>query len=194
MKGLLFLSVFLSAAVFFGCSNQSPVSATGSQNSTVAVTAAQWNSYNQSQKDMTVYSVALYYVNSVNDNCKAFVQMVYNSASGGAVTIPGTANNQYSWNPGGSYIVNRNITDITQVGSIDIIQMYIYVSVNKVMTWTPHTAIVVSKDANQMIWLDANWLTNSNKQGIVGTHSVTFAQFRSWTSPSGAGFTVYHVH
>jgi hypothetical protein len=194
VKVLLFLSVFLSSAVFFSCSNQNPISNVGSVNSTEAVTATQWNGYNQSQKDMTILSAALSYAGQLNNNCKIFVQTVVNSASGGVVTVPGTADNKYSWKTLPSNIVDRSITDIAQVGSIDIIQMYIYVSISGVMTWTPHTAFVVSKDATKMTWLDANWLRNSNKQGIVGTHDVTFAQFRNWTSPGGAGFTVYHVH
>jgi hypothetical protein len=142
----------------------------------------------QAQKDLTILSVAEYFIGSSNGNCKLFVDTVVGRASNGIVVIPTTATNQYSWNSGSSYVVNRNITDITKVGSMDIIQMYLYVSVNGVMTYTPHTTINVSSDGTQMTWIDANWTA-----GKVTSHIVTFAQFKTWVSYAKTGFTVYHI-
>jgi hypothetical protein len=192
MKSQLFLSVFVSSAIFFGCSNQSPVSVSSSGNSAVAVTAADWNGFNQSKKDMTIFSVAMSYIGQANNNCKLFVCTVVNTASGGAVTIPGTADkpNQYMWKTLPGNIVNKNINDIANVAPMDIIQMYYYPGA--AYGWTTHTAIVVSKTSTQMTWLDANFKKNAAGVMVVATHDVTFSQFRNW-SPAGAGFTVYHV-
>jgi uncharacterized protein (UPF0333 family) len=187
-KVIGFFSLSLLVAML-GCSNQViPLSVSRVQNSTVAATG--WNSMTQAQKDATILSVAEYFIGSTNGNCKLFVDTVVGRASNKVVTIPGTdPNKQYFWyNDPSGHVVNRNITDITKVGSMDIIQMYIYLPVNGKMTWTPHTTINVSSDGNQMTWIDANWTA-----GKVTLHYVTFAQFKTWVSYSGAGFTVYHI-
>jgi hypothetical protein len=139
---------------------------------------------------MTIFSVAMACVGQANNNCKEWVRSTVSTASGGVVTIPGTAKNKYSWEALPSNIVNRNVTDIANVAPMDIIQMYYYPGVK--FGWTAHTAIVVSKNSTQMTWVDANFIKNAAGVMIVSTHDVTFAQFRSW-SPSGSGFTVYHV-
>jgi hypothetical protein len=198
MKGLLFLLVFLSVAIFFGCSNQSQVSVSPNSNSAVAVTATVWNSYNQSEKDMTIFSVAMSYIDQANNNCKVFVQTVVTNASGGAVAIPGTNTKQlYSWiTPLPSSIVNRNVTDIANVAPMDIIQMYYYPG--STFGWTAHTAIVISKTSTQMTWVDANFKKNAAGVMAVETHDVTFTSFKNCLKANsanlgGGNFTVYHV-
>ncbi|MDD5527430.1 MAG: hypothetical protein PHO56_00440 [Patescibacteria group bacterium] len=193
MKSLVLLPVVL--LVVLGCNTkQNPVSANETGNRGLAKTAATgWNSLTQSQKDLTIFSAALSYVGQPNNNCKVFVSTVVTNASGGVVTIPGTADKpyQYMWKtPLPLGVVNRNITDIANVGFMDIIQMYYYPGAT--FGWTQHTAIVVSKTSTQMTWVDANFKKNAAGVMVVATHDVTFSQFRSW-SPSGAGFTVYHV-
>lgn len=196
MKGLLLLSATLAVVVILGCSNQSPVSVSTNASTNVAVTAAQWNALTQSGKDLTILSVAMSYIDQANNNCKVFVQTVVTNASGGVVTIPGTADNRYSWKTLPSSIVNRNITDIANVAPLDIIQMYYYPSAT--FGWTAHTAIVISKTSTQMTWIDANFKRNAAGLMAVETHDVTFDNYKKYLKAnsanlSGGNFTVYHV-
>ena len=159
MNGFLLL-VFLSSAIFFGCSNQNPVSITGSQNSTVATTATQWNAMTQSQKDLTLSSAAVADNNNyVGVQCLAWVQAVVPRASGGVVNIPTFMDWPYEYQlkaPNTAHVVNRNVTDIKNVQLMDIVQMYWYprAAKGKIRAWDPHTAFVLRKTATSMDFLD----------------------------------------
>ena len=188
MKALFLLSAAFMAVVIFGFSSQS-----------VAVTAAQWNAMNQSQKDLTIFSVALASEGNYSPDCKDGAKTIVSTASGGVVNLPATKAhpNDYQWfdDP---HVTNRQITDITNVGTMDILQMYWYPTVasGHLRVWEPHTAIVVSRDATTMTWIDGNYVSPGN---IIGQHVVTFTNFNSYLAanpayPAGGNFTVYHVH
>jgi hypothetical protein len=201
----LFLLVFVSSAIFFGCSNQSSVSVQGNANSNVAVTAAQWNALTQSGKDMTIFSVALYSIGAYSPDCKDAMRTIVDSASGKVVLLPSTNSDGKSWGSS-SHIINRNITNISNIGAMDIIQMYYYAP-SSPRIWEPHTALVTGISGTTMTWIDGNFVATPPPPGTsVGTHTVTFAQFNSWINPPvtvplaakppagmSGGFNVYHV-
>jgi len=152
----------------------------------------------QSQKDLTLSSAAVADNNNyVGVQCLAWVQAVVPRASGGVVNIPTFMDWPYEYQlkaPNTAHVVNRNVTDIKNVQLMDIVQMYWYprAAKGKIRAWDPHTAFVLRKTATSMDFLDCNFVGTD----IVGVHTVTFADFVSFTDKtlnSGAGFTVYHV-
>lgn len=192
MKKYLLLSVGLLIA---SCANQGPVGIGETASSTVAVTADQWNALTQSQKDMTIFSVAVASIGNNSPNCKEAARTIVSTANGGAVNLPSTNADGKSWAPY-SRTVNRNVTNIASIGTMDILQIYYYAPSNP-RVWEPHTAIVVSKNATSMTWIDGNYVSPGT---IVGQHTVTFSQFNNWINPGvnppagkSAGFTAYHV-
>lgn len=192
MKSLVLLPVVL--LVVLCCEKQSPVSVDGTQKHGLALAVNQWNSLDQSGKDLTIFSVALASIGKLSPNCKDAARTIVLTASGGVVNLPPTNKDDKSWAPS-SNIVNKNISNISNVSPLDIIQMFYYAPTSP-KVWEPHTAIVVSKNATTMTWIDGNFVSPGT---IVGKHDVTFAQFNSYINPSGvtppkpSGFTVYHV-
>jgi len=132
MKIILFLSIFLSAAVFFGCSNQSPVNINDSHDAIAKVAAVSvcdyWSGLTQTGKDNAIITRASTDNNSyVGLNCKQWVDKVVFDASKNCVVVPGTAPAQYYWNVDCSGHILSMSTRIENVNRGDIIQMYLYI-------------------------------------------------------------------
>ncbi len=142
-----------------------------------------WDNLTQSQKDDQIINTAnLDNGKNVGIQCKPWVQKVVALASSNHVAVPTTKTNGYEWNndPYG-HVLGRS-TMIENVRRADIVQMYVYTKLYS----GPHTAIVVSKDANGINWMDSNWIATNT----VGIHYMTFAEFYSVTHSK---YTVYHV-
>ncbi|MDD5528059.1 MAG: hypothetical protein PHO56_03755 [Patescibacteria group bacterium] len=208
MKTNLFLSLVLAVAIF-GCGNgnYSVNSSKESLSKTEAVASVSgctitpamqaWNALSQSAKDLKLFSVALYDNGknfcAADIECKQWVSNVVFVASG--IRLPANTNGDRSW---GSYpcpnIVSRGSISPASVNGMDIIQMW-WRCPKKGGGYStgPHTAIVISKDATSMQWIDCNYLGCC----LVGIHTVTFANFSAYTGPNsgapGTGYTVYHI-
>jgi len=100
---------------------------------------------------------------------------------GDGMTIPSTvaAPNDYLWNSDPNVVGQSGLIQNASLGWI--VQM-------KLASGIPHTAIIYSKDANGVTFLDSNW-SNDNK---VQTHYKTFTQFYAMLYSSGS-YSLYYI-
>jgi hypothetical protein len=132
--------------------------------------------------------------------CKGYVEDFFSTVF--LVNIPGTADNDYSFNPSSAVqqysqvVFNDNAISAADVQrafsgvpTYSIIQMHIDIGDAS----PPHTAIIVSaEDSYAHLW-DANWTTDPNQRNIVRVHDMSYASLANMISFPGGGFTIYTI-
>jgi hypothetical protein len=205
MRKYLFLSLVLSVAIF-GCSNNpinsskeqsvQPVAAVAS-GCTQSAAMKVWEALTQTVRDDKIINLGNSEIGGTNSGqCKGWVTHIVKVASNQAIDIPSTCPDQRYWYTNPCMPVYGRSTMIENVGRADILQMYYNVRhADGTFSVGPHTAIVLSKNSTEMVWIDCNFVGPGANR--VGTHAVTYADFKLFTTPTtvnpNLGWSVYHI-
>lgn len=157
-----------------------------------AATAQQiawWQGLTQQQRNQAIVNQAVRQVNvNVGQNCKVWVQQtVVPRASQTVATVPATCPNAtgWFWCAGGNAV--RLAQDIRNAPVGAIVQMRVRYANG---TYGPHTAIIESKTADGINWIESNWRLDNT----VRRRSQTYASFLNSVTEGGQlKYSVYQI-
>lgn len=131
---------------------------------------AWWRGLSQSSRNLAIATRARTYTGRTGfPNCKEWVRQVVLEASRSIVTIPQTLPTSSGWYWGASPYVASMSAGIASVQPGWVLQMNVKLSNG---SWTPHTAIVLSRTSTSIRVIEANW-----SAGKVTERDVPMADF-----------------
>jgi hypothetical protein len=139
--------------------------------------ANDWHTWTQAVRNQAIVNRTYQDNNKyVGLNCKQWVRKVVYDASKGAVSIPSTASNLYTWVSNNNVAGRSGLIQYARPG--EIVQMLLSSGIE-------HTAIVLAVAPTGVTFIESNW----DNDEVVHTRFVTFSKFKQQVR----SFSIYTI-